>query len=147
MNGLWGTYTSALDSKGRINIPVKVRNNLIPDDKNTFMLIRGKEGKYIVMRPLSRWEEYMQSVEQKLGNGKKYEIFSRHLMKDGSLQILDKQGRINLTKKLIDYAELDGEVQIHTYKDRLEIWMEENYENFLNSTLPEAEKISDEHDL
>ena len=146
MSGLWGTYTSALDSKGRINIPVKVRKNLVPEDDNTFMLIRGK-GKFIVMRPFTHWENYMQSVEEKLGNGKNYETFSRHLLKDGSQQVLDKQGRINLTKKLIDYAELDGEVQIHTYRNRLEIWKEENYEAYLNSTRSEAEEISDAHDL
>lgn len=143
---MWGTYTSALDNKGRINIPVKVRKNLVPEDDNTFMLIRGK-GKFIVMRPFTLWEKYMGSAEEKLGNGKNYEIFSRHLLKDGSQQILDKQGRINLTKKLIDYAELDGEVQIHTYKNRLEIWKEENYEEYLNSTRSEAEEISDAHDL
>ncbi len=146
MNGMWGTYTSALDSKGRINIPIRVRKNLVPDDDNTFMLVRGK-GKFIVMRRLTHWEKYMQSVERKLGDGKKYEIFSRHLLKDGSLQTLDKQGRINLTKKLIDYADLDGEVKIYVYKNRLEVWKEENYEEYLNSTQSEAEKISDEHDI
>lgn len=146
MSGLWGTYASALDSKGRINIPIKVRRNLVPEDDNTFMLIRGK-GKFIVMRPFTLWEKYMQSVEEKLGNGKNYEIFSRHLLKDGSQQMLDKQGRINLTKKLIDYAELDGEVQIHTFRNRLEIWKEENYEEYLNSTRSDADEISDAHDL
>ncbi|NIT99991.1 MAG: hypothetical protein GWN01_03320, partial [Nitrosopumilaceae archaeon] len=110
------------------------------------MLVRGK-GKFIVMRRLTHWEKYMQSVERKLGDGKKYEIFSRHLLKDGSLQTLDKQGRINLTKKLIDYADLDGEVKIYVYKNRLEVWKEENYEEYLNSTQSEAEKISDEHDI
>jgi MraZ protein len=146
MSGMWGTYTSALDSKGRINIPVKVRKNLLPADESTFMLIRGK-GKFIVMRPLTIFEKYMESVEGKLGDGKDYEIFSRHLLKDGSPQVLDKQGRINLTKKLIDYAELDGEVQIHTFRDRLEIWKEENYEEYLNSTRSEAEEISKAHGL
>lgn len=146
MNGLWGTYSSALDSKGRISIPVKVRNNLLPEDDSTFMLLRGK-GKYIVMRPLSRFERYMDSIESKVGDGAKFEIYSRHLLRDASLQKLDKQGRINLTKKLIDYAELDGEVQIHTYRDRLEIWKEENYNEYIESTSPVAEEIAQEHDV
>lgn len=146
MSGIWGNYSSALDSKGRINIPVKVRKSLVPEDENTFMLIRGK-GKFIVMRPYTLWEKYMESVKEKIGIGKNYEIFSRHLLKDGSQQVLDKQGRINLTKKLIDYAELDGEVQIHTYEDWLEIWKEENYEAYLDSTRFEAEEISKAYGL
>lgn len=146
MSGMWSTDTSTLDSKGRINIPVKVRKNLLPEDESTFMLLRGK-GKFILMRPRTIFEKYMESVEGKLGDGRDYEVFSRHLLQDGSPQALDKQGRINLTKKLIDYAELDGEVEIHTFKDRLEIWNAKNYEEYLNSTRPEMEEISKAHGL
>lgn len=141
-----GTHTSALDSKGRINIPVKVRKNLLPEDDNTYMLSRGK-GKFIVMRPITLWNQYMEEVKQKVGTGQKFEIISRHLSRDSSRQMLDKQGRLNLTKKLIDYAELDGEVQIHTYENRIELWKEENYEEYLNATQEDADRILKEHDI
>ena len=141
-----GSHTSVLDSKGRINIPIKVRKNLLPEDDNSYMLIRGK-GKFIVMRPMTIWNQYMAEVKQKVGAGQKFEIISRHLLRDSSRQMLDKQGRLNLTKKLIDYAELDGEAQIFTYDDRIELWKQENYEEYLNATQEDAEKISLEYDI
>lgn len=141
-----GTHTSALDSKGRINIPVKVRKNLLPEDDNTYMLSRGK-GKFILMRPISIWNQYMDEVKEKLGSGQKYEMISRHLSRDSSRQTLDKQGRLNLTKKLIDYAELDGEVEIHTFDNRIELWKGENFEEHMNATQPDADKIREEHDI
>jgi MraZ protein len=146
MSEFWGTYKSALDSKGRINIPIKLRKNLIPEDDNTFMLIRG-EGKCIIMYPLSGWKTHYNSIKDKLGSGRNFKVYTAHYMQDSSLQTLDKQGRINLTKKLIDYADLDGEVEIHTHGDHISVWKEHNIQEYLGSTEPEAEKIKKENDL
>jgi MraZ protein len=133
MSGFWGSYSSVLDSKGRINIPVKVRKNLKPEDEKTFIIIRGKN-KNLVMYPLSCWDDYIEEVTVKLGTSGDFEEFSLHIMNDATEQTMDKQGRLNLPKVLIDYAELDGEVKVIGSKFWLQIWNNRNYKKHIEAS-------------
>jgi len=146
MNGFWGNNKSVLDAKGRINIPAKVRKNILPEDANTMIMIRGK-GRFIRLYPYSSWTGFIASIKEKLGIGEKYRRYSRHLMRDSSEQILDKQGRLNLPTGLIDYAQLDGEVLIVGCEDWLEVWNPQNYLNYTDSNQSEIEEIEQELDL
>lgn len=146
MAGFWASYTSALDSKGRINIPAKVRKNLKPEDENTFIIIRGKY-RNLMMYPLSRWDSYIESIEEKLGTSGDFEDFSLHIMEDATEQTIDKQGRLNLPQVLIDFAELNGEVKILGSKSWLQVWNDKNYKEYIASTREKYEKMRQKHKL
>ena len=55
----------------------------------------------------------------------------------------DKQGRINITSPLISYAGLNKECVIIGVNERLEIWDEEKYNEFLSNNEDDFSKIAE----
>ncbi|HLX12368.1 MAG TPA: MraZ N-terminal domain-containing protein, partial [Bacteroidota bacterium] len=49
-----GSYTYSVDSKGRINIPAKLRKYVSPDANDTFIVTRGFE-KCLFVFPADEW--------------------------------------------------------------------------------------------
>jgi len=146
MSGFWGSATSTLDNKGRINFPARFRKNLTAEDEETFILTRGTDP-CITLYPLSAWTRTIENIKNKVGSGKEFRIVSRRLMYQASEQKIDKQGRLNLPSALIDYAQLNGEVLIVGYEDRLEVWNPDRYKQYVEATEAEYQRIADELDF
>ena len=56
---------------------------------------------------------------------------------------LDKQGRVNVTSPLIDYASLDKECVVIGTGDRLEIWAKSSWDNYFYSTKDSMSDIAE----
>ena len=145
-NGFWGSFRSTLDPKGRINFPAKIRKNLREEDNDTLILIRGSE-KCIAMYPLSSWHDFIDKIKEKVENDRQFAVISRRLMYEASEQKIDKQGRLNLSAGLIDYAKLNGEVLIVGYEDKIEVWNPAKYREFVEATEGEFQTLSRDLDI
>ena len=55
----------------------------------------------------------------------------------------DKQGRINITSPLVDYADLKKECIVIGVNDRLEIWNKEKWDSFVNTNNEEFSNIAE----
>ena len=64
----------------------------------------------------------------------------RFFLSGATLVEFDKQGRINITAPLINYANLEKECVIIGTGDRLEIWSQTAWDDFFNSS---KESMSD----
>ncbi|HQU70904.1 MAG TPA: division/cell wall cluster transcriptional repressor MraZ [Calditrichia bacterium] len=146
MSGFWGSFKSTLDAKGRINFPAKFRKNLVEEDADTVILIRGSEP-WIGVYPLTSWNETVEELKNKVGSKREFAIVSRRLMFEASEQKVDKQGRLNLTGNLIDYAQLSGEVLIVGYDHKMEIWDPERYQIFVENTEHDFQNIARDLDF
>lgn len=146
MNGYWGNYKSTLDSKGRINFPAKIRKNLGEDDQDAVILIRGKE-KYISCYPLSSWYEKIEKIKNIVDNDHEFGLVSRRLMYQASEQRIDKQGRLNISAELIDFAGLSGEIMIVGYEKKIELWNPERYSESVNGSELDYMKITQDLDI
>jgi len=144
MNGFWGSYKSTLDSKGRINFPAKFRKNLREEDEDTLILIRGTLA-CIGIYPLTSWRQMVDAIKRKVQNEREFGVVSRRLMFQAAEQKIDKQGRLNLHASLIEYAELNGEVLIVGYQNKIEIWNPLKYGQFVEET--EADYLNIVRDL
>ncbi len=144
--GFWGSYTNSLDSKGRINIPSKIRKNLDREDDETFVLIRGTDP-CIIAYPRGAWNDTVQRIKEKIGNGRDFRIVTRRLMYQASEQKVDKQGRLNLPAHLIKYANLNGTITLYGFEDRLEIWNPELYEKFVGDTESDYQELAKDLDF
>ncbi len=125
---LWGQTVTKLDSKGRVNIPSKVRRYLRPEDEDSFLLMRHPSEPCVVAVPITRWEALVDKLEEKLGDTTQLKRLLRRLLYQASEQRIDKQGRLNIPKELIKYGKLDGKVVFLASKDQIELWNEEIYE-------------------
>ena len=146
MSGFWGSYKSTVDSKGRINFPARFRKNLAEEDDDTMILIRGSE-KCIAMYPLTSWNRQIEFIKSKVANEREFAIVSRRLMFQATEQKVDKQGRLNLSSNLIEYAHLNGETLIVGYEDKIEVWNPGRYQDFVEATEMDFAKIARELDI
>ncbi len=142
MAGFKGRADYAVDSKGRVAIPVKMRNALNPEAKNTFTITRGFE-KCVFLYPLDRWEK----MEEEIGSLNMYNRESRDFVRTILMWAdevkLDGQGRISLTKELMEFADLDDRALIIGALDHIEIWDPDTFDRYLNAQSDDYETLAE----
>ena len=137
-----GQAEYSIDGKGRVAIPAKMRNDLRPEAKNTFVVTRGFE-KCVFVYPADRWEK----MEEEMGGLNPYQSeardFIRIIMMWADDVSLDSQGRITLPKRLIEFAGLDGRATILGAFDHIEIWDPDRFEAYLNEQTDDYETLAE----
>lgn len=123
-----GEYHHSIDDKGRLIIPAKFRSEL--GDK--FVITRGIEN-CLFAYPEKRWEEIVHKLESLPFTKKDARNFTRFFLSGATVAEFDKQGRVNITSPLINYAGIEKECIIIGTGDRLEIWSEDAWNSFFNS--------------
>lgn len=138
-----GMFDYSIDNKGRINIPQKMRKNLKPEAKDTFVATRGFE-KCIAIYPLDEWENIEKRISALNSFKEKDRLFQRTFLMWASQQELDSQSRITLPKTLLDYAGIKTEVKIIGVGERIEVWDPEAFDKYLNSQSDGYEAIAEQ---
>ncbi|MBP3041441.1 division/cell wall cluster transcriptional repressor MraZ [Bacillaceae bacterium Marseille-Q3522] len=120
-----GEYHHNIDIKGRIIIPAKFRDIL----GEIFVLTRGLD-QCLFGYPMKEWG----LMEEKLKNlpltKKDARTFTRFFFSGASECELDKQGRINISSPLLQYAKLEKECVILGVSNRIEIWSKSIWETY-----------------
>lgn len=115
-----GEYSHSIDPKGRLIIPAKFREDLGDE-----FVVTKELGNCLSIYPADAWKEF----ETKLGQLPRAKanivrFFSGSAVDTG----LDKQGRVQLSAALREYAELEKEVVLVGVLERVEIWDKEKWE-------------------
>lgn len=119
-----GEYHQKIDEKGRLTIPAKIRYDL----GENFIVTRGLDGCLFVY-PKQTWEKIIKKYEQ-LPNVKEARNFMRFFLSGANTQEFDKQGRINISKPLIEYSDITKDCVVIGVGERIEIWSLEKWNNF-----------------
>lgn len=120
-NTFTGEYSYTIDSKGRVNIPAKFRQSLSEDNQNTFVITQGMDP-CIWVYPLVVWNEIETALKNLSSLSAINRTFIRNTVRYATFTTYDKQGRIQLTPKLIQYAGLEKEILIIGMVNKIEIW-------------------------
>jgi MraZ protein len=133
-----GEYQHNMDTKGRVIIPVKFRENL--GDK--FVVTRGLDNCLFVY-PMHEWA----SLEEKLSSlpltSKNARSFLRFFFSGANESDLDKQGRISIPANLREFANLEKEIIVIGLANRVELWAKEKWDSFLSSAEDSYEEIAE----
>ncbi len=117
-------YNHTIDTKGRLIIPSKFRDQLGEE----FVVTKGMDGCLFVYA-----NEDWSAFEQKLTSlpliNKEARKFARFFLAGAAQVEVDKQGRILLPANLRDFAGLEKDVVLVGVGSRIEIWSRENWEN------------------
>ena len=144
MSSFKGSFNYTVDSKGRINIPAKMRKNLSPEANNSFVITRGFEP-CIFVYPNDEWAKRELELGKLQQTNSQDRFFTRMLLQYATDAELDGQHRIVLPKELMEYAKIDGEVFILGAFDRIEVWNPEEFKKYLGNQqedyLTVAEKV------
>lgn len=127
---LSGEFKHVLDSKNRIFIPAKHREEL----GETFMVTRSIRGSFICFYSMRAWEEFVARL--KSAPRKTSEDTLRYLFRSAADVTPDSQGRILLPQQLVAHAGIAKNAVIIGCGDYGEIWSEEK-----NAEMIENENI------
>ena len=133
-----GEYHHTIDEKGRIIIPSKFREML----GDTFIVTRGIENCLFVY-PNDEWQKIVTKLESLPFTKRDARQFVRFFLSGATNAEFDKQGRVNLTSPLIDYARLQKDCVVIGTGSRLEIWSKEDWDSFFDSAKDNMSDIAE----
>ncbi len=141
MSSFKGSYTYSVDSKGRINIPSKLRKNVSPEANDTFIVTRGFEP-CLFIYPLDEWNALEVAVRKLSPSDPQHRFFMRTLLQWATDSQLDGQSRIMISKELLQFASIENEVLILGVLERIEVWNPKNYQEYLKKQPESYEEVA-----
>ena len=122
-----GSAESTLDDKGRVNIPVRFREQYQGD----LVITWGMEHCALVMTP-EVWDLFVKRIRTSaMLTQEERDIFEYKLLNQAQLVELDKAGRIAIPPPLRKYANLTKDCLVISAENRLSIWDSAVFEAYL----------------
>lgn len=122
---LLGEYRHGLDEKNRLIIPSRFREKF-----KSFVLTPGLEG-CLFLYPFPEWERLRKKFREIPTSQPEIRAFLRLLFAGAVWLTPDSQGRIVIPQNLKEYAEIKEKVVIIGVLNKIEIWSEQRWENYL----------------
>ncbi|AMB91745.1 division/cell wall cluster transcriptional repressor MraZ [Bacillus sp. FSL R5-0820] len=120
-----GEYQHTIDTKGRMIIPAKFRDDL----GEQFVLTRGLD-QCLFGYPMSEWKLIEEKLKALPLTKKDARAFTRFFFSGAVECDLDKQGRINIASNLLQYAKLEKECVVIGVSNRIELWSKSIWEQY-----------------
>jgi MraZ protein len=136
-----GEYQHALDTKNRIVVPSKFREEL----GEKFVLTKGLDG-CLYVYSLAEWAILEEKLKKLPLTNKDARAFVRFFFAGANEVDCDKQGRTLIPQNLLQYAEIEKEIVSIGVSTRIEIWSKDKWDEYNNSNIDFgeiAEKMSE----
>ncbi len=120
-------YPRQLDERGRIILPAKVRELM----SGTVYVTRSMSDKCLHLYTQEEWDKISEKINQlPTATDRNAAAFVRLFFGKATSAVIDRQGRVPVAKRLIDYAGLKKDVVLVGANTRLELWDSEEWENY-----------------
>ncbi len=143
MAHLIGEFECKLDLKGRFMLPSGLKKQLLPEDKERFVINRGFE-KNLTLYPDSEWQKISHEINALNLYNKKNREFVRYFFRGASELHADSTSRLLIPKFLLDYAGIGKEVVLFAYGHRIEIWSKEVYDQMMRNEPEDFSSLAEE---
>ena len=120
-----GSYSLAIDDKGRIAIPARFRQQLADGPGLQLMITKGADPS-LELYPLPVFTEKAAAIQQ-MTDYRQKRLLSLAWVGRAVETEIDKQGRISLPQILRNEAGLNGSAVLVGQIDRFELWPEERW--------------------
>jgi MraZ protein len=120
-----GEYQHALDSKNRIIIPSKFRDEF----GSSFFMTKGLDG-CLYGFTLEEWKRLEEKLKALPLTNKDARSFTRFFFSGAAEIEIDKQGRALIPQNLIEYALIGKEIITIGVSSRIEIWSKEKWNSY-----------------
>ena len=119
---LIGEYSYSIDIKGRLNFPIKLREDL----GERFVIAKGLGDTCLFVYSLEEWS----NIEEKIKTlpVSKARHLQRFLFASACEVEPDKQGRIVIPANLREYSKLEKDVMVIGASTHCEIWSKDNWD-------------------
>lgn len=113
-----GEYSHTLDSKGRLTIPAKFRDQLA----RGLVVTRSPLERCLLVMPIAKWEEVAAKINALPLADPRSALLRRAIFSAAEDFQPDRQGRILISQRLRDYAQIETDVIIAGVNTFLELW-------------------------
>jgi len=121
-----GVNTINLDSKGRLAIPTRYREQLVQSCEGQMVVTVDRDG-CLLLYPLPEWEEIERKLARLSSFNKQTRRLQRLLIGHATECEMDANGRILLSQPLRDFAGLEKAAVLIGQSNKFEIWSEANW--------------------
>lgn len=135
-----GEFTCKIDEKGRFMLPAKFREILQEDE---FVITRGLDNS-IDLFPSNEWVNIENELRKLKRTDSKHRAYQRFVLSAATKLTVDKQGRVNLPNSLVEHAKINKNIIVTGMVDKIEIWAEEVWKEYINKTESSIEEIVEE---
>ena len=133
-----GEYQHSLDSKGRITVPSRFREQL--GDK--FVATKGLDN-CIFLYPMEEWKTIEEKLKSLPFTRADVRSFARFFFSGASEMEIDRQGRTLMPINLREYASIDKDLIIIGVGSRIEIWSAANWGKYTLEAESSYEEIAE----
>ena len=127
MGSFYGADVFAIDHKGRVAIPARLRRALSPEAHETFVITPGLD-RCLALYPLDEWQIYEHKLRGLPIGNDRARLLKRKLLAHAADVQVDAQGRVTLPSKLMQWANLGKEALIVGAVDHIEIYDPDHFE-------------------
>ena len=139
-----GTYDCKADTKGRVMLPVALKNQMSPILNDGFVVKRSVFQPCLELYPMAEWNLLMQKMNKKNRFKKKNNDFIRRFSAGVKVVEIDATGRILIPKNLVEIAGITKEVVLSSTINIIEIWDKDSYEKVLEETAGDFASLAEE---
>ena len=131
-----------IDDKGRIIIPSKFRKHISSEAGNLLFVTLGRDN-CLWLYPSDQWTKLVKTIE-KINPFTNDEIAMRRQMLFFTEECpVDNQHRILVPQKLLSKVKIQKEVLLIGQLDKIELWNEEEFQNYLKGRTDSYEDVMD----
>lgn len=120
-----GEYQHSLDSKNRITMPSKFREEL----GDTFVMTKGMDD-CLFIYSMDEWKIVEDKLKSLPMTNKDARAFVRFFFAGASECEIDKQGRVLIPTNLKEYAKIEKDTVVIGVSTRIEIWSLDEWNRF-----------------
>ena len=138
---LTGEYELTLDDKNRLSIPARIREQMAKEDNGSgFYAVLGVN-RILSLYPEKYYERIALAVAPRMVAPDESLAFDRVNYALAGRVELDRQGRVLLSDKAIRRAALREQVTLIGARDHLELWDQQQWEEYLEGHLETHERM------
>lgn len=138
MTMLIGEYTHTIDSKNRVSLPAKWRQEL----GKSVVITRGLEG-CLTVYTLGEWERVSAMFTNSPFASADERGFARYMLSAAAEVDVDSAGRVLVPDVLKTFAKFDKNVVLAGVHNRVEVWDEARWRDYSNSIESNAAEMAE----
>ena len=139
MNIFLSKYINNIDAKGRVSVPSTFRSVLQSEAFSGIIAYPSFRNKCIEACSISRLTQLSEIIQDLDPYSEERDAFETIILGEAIQLPFDKEGRIILTKSLMEHASISNQASFIGKGQVFEIWQPESFENYLTTAKKTAQ--------
>ena len=124
------SYENKIDKKGRVSVPAAFRSHLTTQGYSGFISYPSFSNPALECCTQERIEKLSNSIDTLNPFEEKRDYFATSVLSESSNLIFDTEGRVQFSKKLLDYVKIKNDILFVGLGKTFQVWNPKNFDKF-----------------